>query len=121
MGTRSDVMMLAMVIEAPAPRPQSALAKIKLVMLCARAHHRVPSVNKTIPKINGGFLPIVSDNRPARGWKAVEVNKKAVDSHEALFDEWKCDVITGWLDAIIVPSKQTMNIFPINPRNISQN
>ncbi len=114
-------MMLPIVIEAPAPRPQSALAKIKLVMLCASAHHRVPAVNKIIPKINGGFLPMVSDNRPARGWNAVEVNKKAVDSQEALFAEWKCEVITGWLDAIIVLSKQTINILPIKPTNISQN
>lgn len=114
-------MMLDIVIEAPAPRPQSALAMIKLVMLCASAHHSVPAVNKINPNINGGFLPIVSDNLPARGWKAVEVNKNAVDSQEALFAEWKYDVITGWLDAIIVPSKQTMNIAPIKPRNISQN
>lgn len=114
-------MMLPIVIVAPAPSPQSALANIKLVMLCASAHHRVPAMNRSMPKINGGFLPMVSDNRPDRGWKAVEVNKKAVDSQDALFAEWKYDVITGWLDAIIVLSKQTINILPIKPRNISQN
>jgi hypothetical protein len=40
-------------------------------------------------KIYGGFLPIVSDILPKRGWKAVEVRRKAVDNHEALFDELK--------------------------------
>jgi hypothetical protein len=57
-------------------------------------------------KTYGRFLPIVSESRPKRGWKAVEVSRNAVDSHEAEFDDLKYDVITGWLDAITVESKQ---------------
>lgn len=40
-------------------------------------------------KIYGGFLPIVSDNLPNRGWKAVDVKRKAVESQDALLEEWK--------------------------------
>lgn len=40
-------------------------------------------------KIYGGFRPTVSDILPKRGWKAVDVSRKAVDSHEALFEALK--------------------------------
>jgi hypothetical protein len=46
----------------------------------------------------------VSDNRPINGWSEVEVSRKAVDSHDAEFDAWKYDVMTGWLDAMSVES-----------------
>jgi hypothetical protein len=33
--------------------------------------------------------------RPKRGINAVDVRRKAVDSHDAEFAAWKYDVITG--------------------------
>ncbi len=43
-GTKSLTIMLPIVIIPPAPRPQSARANIKLVMLSAKAHHSVASM-----------------------------------------------------------------------------
>jgi len=77
------------VMAPPAPNPQSALAAMKLVMLWARAHHIVATKKIVRVKIYGVFLPIVSDNLPKSGWKAVLVKRKAVESHEALFALWK--------------------------------
>lgn len=59
------------------------------VMLCASAHHTVARRNIVKVKINGGFLPMVSEILPKRGWKAVEVRRNAVESHDALFEELK--------------------------------
>jgi hypothetical protein len=45
------------------------------------------AIKNTSPeKRYGVFLPMVSESRPKIGWKAVDVNKNAVDSHEALLE-----------------------------------
>ena len=44
-GTKSLTIMLPIVIMPPAPRPQNALAMIRLVMEFAKAHHSVASRN----------------------------------------------------------------------------
>ncbi|KAJ2907371.1 transporter [Zalerion maritima] len=104
-GTKSLTMILPNVTTPPAPSPQTALAAMKLPMLCAAAHHTVaPENTASVTKYNG-FLPTVSLSLPSKGWNAVLVKRKAVDNQEAEFDEWKYDVMTGWEDAIIVPSK----------------
>lgn len=46
----------------------------------------------------------MSETLPMRGWREVDVNRNAVESHEAEFEAWKYDVITGWLEAIKVES-----------------
>lgn len=89
------MMILPSVIMPPAPIPHAALARMKLVMLLARAHHRVLRAKITIVTRYGGFLPRESDILPRRGWKAVEVSRNAVDNHEALLDDSKYDVMTG--------------------------
>jgi len=76
-------------IMPPAPSPQRALAAMKLVMLWASAHHIVETRKTSRVKIMGGFRPIVSESRPKSGWKLVDVRRKAVDSQDALFEEWK--------------------------------
>lgn len=86
-GTISEVIILPIVNIPPAPKPHNALARMKLVMLCAKAHHSVPTRKNVIPKIYGGLRPMVSDSRPYSGWKDVEVRRKAVDSQDALFEE----------------------------------
>lgn len=40
---------------------------------------------------------------------AVDVSKKAVDSQDAELAALKCDVMTGWEEAMRVPSKAAMN------------
>lgn len=70
----------------PAPSPQNALAAIKLFMLCAKAHQTVETVKRLRVSTKGGLRPIVSDRRPKSGWNAVEVRRKAVDSHDAEFE-----------------------------------
>lgn len=81
--------MLPIVNMPPAPKPHNALARMKLVMLCANAHHSVPIKKNVMPKIYGGLRPMVSDSLPYNGWKEVDVRRKAVDNQDALFDEWK--------------------------------
>ena len=58
-------------------------------------HQMVEIKNMLIQKIYGGFRPIVSDNRPNSGWKAVDVSRNDVDNHEALFELSKYEVMTG--------------------------
>lgn len=82
-------MMLTMDIILPAPRPQAALAKIKLNMLWARAHHIVARVNILNPPTKMGFLPTASDSLPTTGWKAELVRRNAVESQDALFEDLK--------------------------------
>ena len=69
-----------------APMPQKARARIKLPMLCARAHHAVVVARRMSPAIYRGRRPNVSEKRPINGWSEVEVSRKAVDSHEAEFE-----------------------------------
>lgn len=83
---RAVVIILPIVNIPPAPRPHTALAAIKLSMLCAKAHQIVANVKTTHEKIYGIFLPVTSLTRPYRGWKLVEVNRKEVDSHDASSD-----------------------------------
>lgn len=78
-----------------APRPQNALAAMKLPMLCAPAHHPVVAARNTSPERYNGRLPIVSLARPNNGCSEVEVSKKAVESHDAEFEALKYDVMTG--------------------------
>ena len=83
MGTKSLVMMLPSVMLPPAPRPQKALATMNPSMLVARAHPSVATANTARAMRKSGFLPRASDKRPSRGWKAVDVSRKAVDSQDA--------------------------------------
>lgn len=76
-------MILPNVIAPPAPNPHSALPTIKLSMLPAAAHHAVASANTALHPRKSGLRPTASDRRPSSGWKAVEVSRKAVDSHDA--------------------------------------
>lgn len=64
---------------------------------------------------------MVSESRPNKGWKLVEVNRNAVDSHDALLELWKYDVMTGWEDTMMVPSKQATNWAVNKPPKMSQN
>lgn len=58
-------------------------------MLVASAHHVVVQANIIKEKMCNGRRPMVSERRPKRGWKAVLVSKKAVESHEALLEALK--------------------------------
>lgn len=108
-GTRSLVMILPSAATPPAPSPQSALAAMKLSILPAKAHPIVATVKTPRLAMNKGFLPMASDNLPSSGWNAVDVSKKAVDSQDAELAAPKCDVMTGWDEAMRVPSKLAMN------------
>lgn len=59
--------------------------------------------------------------RPKRGIKAVQVNRKAVDSHEAAFDALNSEVMTGCVEPMRVESKNPIT-YPIRiPEKMSQN
>ncbi|PFH61561.1 hypothetical protein XA68_16984 [Ophiocordyceps unilateralis] len=75
-------------------------------MLPARAHQPVATVKTAIEARNKGLRPTASDKRPNKGWKAVDVSKKAVDNQEAELAAPKYDVMTGCELAMMVPSKQ---------------
>lgn len=102
-------MILPSAATPPAPSPQSALAAMKLSILPAKAHPIVAIVKTPRLAMNKGFLPIASDSLPSSGWNAVDVSKKAVDSQDAELAALKCDVMTGWDEAMRVPSKLAMN------------
>jgi len=53
--------------------------------------------------------------------KDVDVNMKAVDNHDAAFEELKYDVITGCADAIRVLSNIATKYWRRIPPNINQN
>lgn len=89
----------------PAPNPHTALAAMKLSILCASAHQTVASVNISAETTNGIFRPVTSLTRPKSGWKLVDVRRKDVESHEASFEAWKCEVIEVCVEAIMVESK----------------
>jgi hypothetical protein len=88
-------MMAPKTMAPPAPSPQRALAKIKLRIDGEIAHHNVPSAKARREKIKGGRRPMVSDRRPNIGWKAVDVKRKDVESHDAELEDLKYEVIAG--------------------------
>ena len=90
----------------PAPRPHAARARMKLVMDPARLHQTVPSRKIKVISRYGFLRPMLSEMPPTMGLELVEVRRNAVDSQDALLDEPKYDVMTGWDEAIIVASKQ---------------
>ena len=49
--------------------------------------------------------PKISENLPYNGWKAVEVIRYEVVSHEIVLAALNSDPITAYVDAVIVPSK----------------
>lgn len=53
---------------------------------------------------------MLSDRLPNKGWNAVDVKRKAVDNHEAEFEDLKYEVMTGCEDAMIVLSKLEMKL-----------
>jgi hypothetical protein len=63
----------------------------------------------------------VSERRPTSGWNAVDVSRNAVVSQDALFDEWKYDVMTGCDDAMIVLSKFAMKYVSMMPAKTTRN
>jgi hypothetical protein len=67
MGTMSLMMIPPSVIIPPAPMPQAARARMKLVMLPARAHQSVPREKMTKVTRYGGFRPKESEIRPSKG------------------------------------------------------
>lgn len=72
----------------------------------ARLHQTVASRKMKVINRYGFLRPMLSESPPTSGWKLVEVKRNAVDNQDALLDEPKYDVMTGWEEAIIVPSKQ---------------
>jgi hypothetical protein len=88
-------MMLPIERTPAAPIPQKARAAMKLPMSCASAHQAVVAARKTRPARYSGRRPNVSERRPKSGCSEVDVSKKAVDSHDAEFDAWKYEVMTG--------------------------
>lgn len=42
--------------------------------------------------------------RPSSGWNAVLVSRNAVESHEALLEEWKYEVILCVTESALEPS-----------------
>lgn len=73
----------------PAPRPQSVRAAIKEPMLGAIAHQTRAIANTAVVASQTILRPMVSDKGANRGMGAVAEMMKAVDNHEAEFEELK--------------------------------
>ena len=68
-----------------------------------------------------GRRPKVSDARPKSGLNDVDVSMKAVESHDAAFEELKYEVITGCADAIRVLSNMATKYWRRMLPKINQN
>jgi hypothetical protein len=62
---------------------------MKLPILFASEHHPVAAASRRSPARYKGRRPMVSETRPKRGWRAVDVRRNAVDNQEAELDAWK--------------------------------
>ena len=107
-GTKSLSNTAPMAEVPPAPRPHKARAAISDPMLCALEHQTtaMPRIAKVTSMI--GLRPMVSESGANMDMQAVEVIRNEVDSQDAEFEEWNSDVMTGWLEAMMVPSKQAI-------------
>lgn len=89
---RTSILTRSLVITFPidstpaAPMPQKARAAMKEPIDWAKAHHAVVAEIKTSPPRYNGRRPMVSERRPMRGWRDVEVRRNAVESHDAEFE-----------------------------------
>lgn len=68
-----------------------------------------------------GRRPKASDARPKSGLNDVDVSMKAVDNHDAAFEELKYEVITGCADAINVLSNMATKYWRRMEPNSNQN
>ena len=62
---------------------------MKLPISAATAHHTIAKAKVSDAKSQTNLRPMVSESGANRGMNAVEVIRKAVDSHDAEFDELK--------------------------------
>jgi hypothetical protein len=105
----SELIIVAMVINPPPPRPVSPLMRFRKMILGARPHPRHPSKKVIVAVKKHARRPRMSEKRPYKGWKAVVVMRYSVVSQEMVFAALKSEPITAYVDAVIVPSKPERN------------
>ena len=108
-GTKSEIKVIVCERDAPAPRPQRALAKIKCRTVGAIAHQSVPMAKATRENKRGLRRPKVSESLANTGLEEEDVRRKDVENHGAALDAENDVDITGWDEAIRVESKDPMN------------
>lgn len=89
----------------PPPRPVRARIRFKETTSGASPQPRQPRRKVKVAVKKQVRRPRISLNRPYRGWKAVEVMRYDVVSHDIVLAALNSDPITAYVDAVIVPSK----------------
>lgn len=100
----SELMIVAMVISPPPPRPVSPRMRLRKMMLGASPQPRQPTQKVIVAVKNIALRPRISENLPYKGWKAVVVMRYAVVSQLIVFAALKSDPMIAYVEAVIVPS-----------------
>jgi len=87
----------------------------------ARPQPRHPTAKVVVATKKHIRLPKMSEKRPYNGWKAVLVTRYEVVSHEAVFAESKSELITAYVEAVIVLSKPYRKTFAKMASSIKKN
>ncbi|KRZ98368.1 uncharacterized protein AC631_05870 [Debaryomyces fabryi] len=89
-------------------------------MLLAIEHPIHPSKKQTTAKITHFLLPMISENDPYKGWKAVEVIKYEVVIQDAKFIAPNSLPIVVYIEAATVPSNPERNTFVSKDNSIQR-
>jgi hypothetical protein len=93
------------VISPAPPSPDNALMQLRKIIPFAAPQPRHPRENVTVDTKKQILRPKISERRPYKGRKAVLVTRYDVVSHEAMFAASKWELMTAYVDAVMVVSK----------------
>lgn len=101
-GIMSELMIVAIVVRPPPPKPLKARIRLRNTTFVASPHPRQPAANVIVDTKKHILLPSISTVKS--GWNAVVVNKYEVVCHETVFAESKSELIMADVAAVIVLS-----------------
>jgi hypothetical protein len=94
------------IVTSPAPpNPVSALMQMRKIISLAAPQPRQPRENVTVDTKKQILRPKISERRPYSGRKAVLVTRYEVVNHEAMLAAPNCELITAYVEAVMVMSK----------------
>ena len=100
---------LPIVIKPPPPTPASARMRFKKTTSRAIAQPKQPRRKQKVAVKKQGRRPNRPEKRPYSGWKAVLVIKYEVVNHDAVLAALNSELMTAYVDAVIVPSNPDRN------------
>jgi hypothetical protein len=103
----------------PPPIPVRHLIKSRKMMSVATEHPKHPSMNVMLQTKKQARRPSISEKLPYRGWKAVLVIRYEVVSHDAPLAALNSELISAYVDAVMVPSNPERNTLVHNAVEVS--